>query len=450
MKALWAAIIVSVILTANAAAQEISCLADKAIETAGIVTLNDQQMSSWATATLTTGTSLAEELQAYGVAMNEFTTGTEIPLTLPGHVASSIYVLERQSSRNPVENTWVILYSMAPTEVRLELERQGISYPWSGFVLIMDGNDAAAPLRLGMLGQPEHQLVYDRATRTFQRASRPILEGVPEAKISQGCIDCLLDLVKSVACEAVADGVACATVAGCPGAIISALIRASWKLLTQDLCFQGDIASCAFSCALPQITITPSSNAQVSSGLQKITVSISGTNAGAWALAVPQNSLPGAPLIKLGGNPRILDWNPRAGVYTIYAGNVPLLNTPGVARSTNVKVGQQGSTAIVNWTITDECNDSRGLRIRFFDRTIGGVFPGLANYYAVPSAGQKTFSFNAPRGSRVCLGAAQDPPGSSSWCYGINGNLDGSYSNTCCTVIPATGTHTLSNRLVCD
>jgi hypothetical protein len=123
----------------------------------------------------------------------------------------------------------------------------------------MNGSNVAAPLRLGMLGQSGDQLVYKPKTRTFQRNSEADLARSLQTKASQGCIDCLFDLVKSIACEAVADGIACATVAGCPGAVISALLRATWKLLTQDLCFQGDIAVCAATCAFPQITLTPSS-----------------------------------------------------------------------------------------------------------------------------------------------------------------------------------------------
>jgi hypothetical protein len=238
-------------------------------------------------------------------------------------------------------------------------------------------------------------------------------------------------------------------VAGCPGAIISVLIRASWKLLTQDLCFQGDIVSCVNTCALPRITVTPASNAQLTTGHHPITVSISGTNAGAWALPVPQNGLPGAPLLKIGGNPRVLDWAAATGVYTIYAGNIPLTSTPGVTRSTNVSVGQS-ATATVNWTISDGCADNHGFQVRFFDETHGGVFPNSTHYYVVPAGGQATFSFSAPRGSRLCLGAQQDPPDDFTWCVGIDGNLDGSYSNLCCMVVPATGSFNPTNNLTCN
>ena len=447
--ALSAAIWAMAALAASVEAQDISCSAEAAIDSKRMVTLSDQQLLSWATVPLTTGGTLADEMKAYGLQLSDFTTGTEVPLTLPGKVASSVYVLESQSARDPMAHTWVILYSVAPTAVRVALEQEGVKYPWSGFVLTLDGNNVAAPIRLGMLGQPSNQLVYDPQARTFHNAETP-LAGAAQAKISQDCIQCIIDLVKSVACEAVADGISCATVAACPGAILSALLRATWKLLTQDLCFPGDIAKCAASCAFPQITLTPSSNAQLSSGRQQITVSISGTNAGAWALPIQQGSLPGAPLIKIGSNPRVLDWNPTNGTYTIYAGNIPLVNTPGIARSTNVNVGVSSATGSVSWTISDSCNDNRGLRFRIFDKTRGGVFPSTSTYYAVPAGGQVIASFNAPRGSRICLGASQDPPGSTWWCYGINGDRDGSYSSLCCAVVPASGNLTAGNNLVCN
>lgn len=433
----------------EALAEEISCSPDVALNGTRSIALTGRQVASWSDAPLTTGASLAEELSSYGIPMSELTVGTEVPLTLPGNVENSVYVLERLSPRGPEEHAWIILYSLAPTAVRLEMERQGIRYPWSGFVLTMDAEEAETPLRLGILGQADEQLVFDLATRTFQPASVALLHDQAAAKVSQGCTACIRDLLKSVACEALATGVACATVAGCPGAILSALIRATWKLLTQDLCFPLDLVSCAAACAAPRISLTPASNARLNPGRQQIKVDISGTNAGAWALPVPQNGRPGVPLIKLGSNPRVLDWVAAAGVYTIYAGNIPLANAPGMVRSTNVTVGST-STASVNWRIVDGCSDNRGFRVRFFDKTNGGVFPSQSEVFTVPAGGDRTFSFNAPRGSRICLGAEQSPPTSSWWCYGINGNQDGSYSAGCCSIVPSTGNLNLGNTLICN
>lgn len=435
-------------LAATMNAQDAACSAEAAVDSARITSLRAEEFASWAEAPLSTGTSLSEELRSYGISMSEFSAGRKIALTLPGNRETSIYVLARESLRQPLDNTWVMLYSVAPTAVRLELEHQGIVYPWSGFVVTMDDRNGSGSLRVGMLGQPDHQLEYNPVSHQFQRVAAANLAGESQVKASEGCMDCILGLVKEVACEFLADTVACLTVAGCPGAVISALVRASWKLLTQDVCFPANIALCAFRCGMPEIKITPASNTILSPGKQQITVNISGTNAGAWVLPVPQNGRPGAPMIRLGGNPRVVEWNASAGVYTIYAGSIPLTGYPGIQRNTNVVVGQV-SFVPVNWTITDGCSDNRGLRVRFFDKTRGGVFPSASSYFVIPVGSQKTLAFNAPRGSRICIGAGQDPPSSRSWCYGINGTADGSYSATCCAVVPETGALTLSNRLIC-
>jgi hypothetical protein len=424
----------------SAAAQQSSCSPDTAIDHAGMKTLSNLQVSSWAGAPVAKDVSLATALRDFNIDISKFTTGTEVPLVLPGHVETSVFVLEREVQGQPLDHTWVVLYSVAPPAVRQAMEQQGIRYPWNGFVMNMDGN-AAAPIRIGMLGQPDSQLVYDPQRHTFVQDTLPLLSGLRK---DEGCVSCILDLVKSVVCEAVADGISCATVAGCPGAVLSALLRATFKLVTGDLCFLGDINSCANSCGLQQIRITPESNAQLNRGAQKITVNtLSGKNVGAWAMAVRQDAVLGTPIVTLGtSNQQTLNWNPRIGVYTIYAGNIPVpaFSIPGLARSTNVNVGQSPTVA-VSWRITDSCDDGRGFRVRFFDKTRGGAYPA-SGYDTVPSGGEQTFTMNVPRGSMLCEGAVQDPPTDSYWCYGIDGGQNADYpgAGTCCYQVPTSGT----------
>ncbi len=445
------AVLMTDVFSVAFAAQDTSCAAGAAIDYKRMVTLSNLQVQSWADAPTATGVSLAEALHASGVEVSELTTGTEIPVVLPGNVASSVFVLEREVPREPQNHTWVVLYSVAPTLVRQAMEREGIRYPWSGFVMVMDGENNVAPLRVGMLGE-RGALVYNSSTHTFEREqSESLLGGQPQA--FGACVSCILDLVKSVICEAVADGVSCATLAGCPGAVLSALIRATFKLVTDDLCFEGDILGCANSCGLQQITLTPDSDAQIKPGNQKITVNIArGPNLGAWVLPVKQNGVPGAPQIHFGlSSQQTFNWNAAAGVYNLYAGNIPAPNTtiPGLGKSTNVRVGQS-TTAVVTWQVIDGCDDGRGFRIRFFDKTHGGVFPS-SGYDSIPSGGENTFTMNVPRGSNLCRGAEQDPPTELYWCYGINGDQDADYpgAGTCCYQVPASGNLDLSVRLVC-
>lgn len=430
------------------AAQEVTCQARPAVSEQRVATLDGARISAWATAPVAGGGTLSDELFSYGVDASELFTETEMPVDLPGPIRTSIYLLERRSAARPESRTWVLLYSTAPTIVRKELEHRGISYPWSGFVLSVDEGDEV-PIRLGVLGQPKQQLAYDVQSRSFVPMGVPFGAAGTDRAISSGCIQCIKDLILDVACEAAAEGISCSTIAACPGAILSALIRATFRLITTEVCFPADLALCAVRCAAPQITITPASNAHLNSGQQRVTVNISGTNAGAWMLAVPQGGLPSAVSVKIGTNPRVINWNPADGVYTLFAGNIPLTGFPWAAKSTNVAVGQSGATGPVSWTITDACVDGRGFRLKFFDKTRGGTFPSSGSY-SIPNGQSRTFTFNAPRGSRVCLGAVQDPPTSTYWCYGIDGTEDGSYSSLCCQTVPQSGTLAPSLNLICD
>ena len=110
----------------------------------------------------------------------------------------------------------------------------------------------------------------------------------------------------------------------------------------------------------------------------------------------------------------------------------------------------QGSdTDTVSWTIDDGCSDGLGLRVRFFDKAHGGIFPSAQTYYTVASNGTATFTFDARHGARLCVGAVPDPPNGLYWCYGIDGNQDGSYSSTCCTDMPAAGPLSQGMNLIC-
>ena len=104
-------------------------------------------------------------------------------------------------------------------------------------------------------------------------------------------------------------------------------------------------------------------------------------------------------------------------------------------------------SATVEWTLTDGCADSRGISVRFFDRTRGGYSPSGSSY-SIPSGGTKKLTFSAQRGSQLCIGAQTDPATSSSWCVGFNGDQSPS-SSLCCATVPSSGKLVKSLRLTC-
>lgn len=109
-------------------------------------------------------------------------------------------------------------------------------------------------------------------------------------------------------------------------------------------------------------------------------------------------------------------------------------------------------SATVEWTITDGCPDSRGMSVRFFDRTRGGFYPPGSSY-TISSGSSRKIKFTAPRGSQLCFGAQASPATSSYWCVGLDGTQDPNYpgagTSLCCATVPSSGSFTKSNRLTC-
>jgi hypothetical protein len=139
---------------------------------------------------------------------------------------------------------------------------------------------------------------------------------------------------------------------------------------------------------------------------------------------------------------------------TTYYYTVCAVNSAGSAcANSHATVKTSPATATMNWTIEDGCQDGRGFRVRFFDKTRGGVFPSGGSYFVVSSGGTSIFSINAPAGSQLCLGAQTEPPTSNYWCYGINGNQNANYPTAgtavCCRTVPAGGVVNTSNKLTC-
>jgi uncharacterized protein YegP (UPF0339 family) len=149
----------------------------------------------------------------------------------------------------------------------------------------------------------------------------------------------------------------------------------------------------------------------------------------------------------LSGNQIIINANFTTAAHTW---SVEVVNPDGQS-SGQFQLQVQGSdTDTVSLNVTDGCSDGLGLRVRFFDKTYGGVFPNAQTYYTVASDGTSSFTFDAKHGARLCLGAETDPPNGLSWCYGINGDQDGSYSSLCCMDMPASGPLSWEMTLGCN
>ena len=140
---------------------------------------------------------------------------------------------------------------------------------------------------------------------------------------------------------------------------------------------------------------------------------------------------------------------------TTYYYTVCAVNAAGSSCASNyATVRTLPAAATINWTIEDGCQDGRGFRVRFFDKTRGGVYPSGGNYFFVPSGTTGIFSMNAPAGSRLCLGGQTEPPTSGHWCYGINGNQNADYPGAgtavCCRTVPGGGVVNTRTKMTCS
>ena len=102
------------------------------------------------------------------------------------------------------------------------------------------------------------------------------------------------------------------------------------------------------------------------------------------------------------------------------------------------------SMSSLTWVIEDGCDDGKGLQIRFYDRTYGGLWPSRSEVYVVPARERRERTLSCRTDANVCYGARTDPPGSNY--RGVD--LDGSKGcDSCCTACRDTS---VSKTLTCD
>ncbi len=93
------------------------------------------------------------------------------------------------------------------------------------------------------------------------------------------------------------------------------------------------------------------------------------------------------------------------------------------------------STTSMRWVLTDGCNDGRGLRTRFFDKTNNLMWPDAERVYVAGSGGSVEVSLGANAGATICYGAAKDPDDRTYWGIGLDGNQG---CASCCYTAAAT------------
>jgi PKD repeat protein len=251
----------------------------------------------------------------------------------------------------------VLLYSPIPKNVREQLAAKNVVMPWSA--LSIQPGSTPSSLRLEMLGQgvaEDVNFVNDGTVQVHDRAG-------PRATATDGCISCIKDQLRSIACEAAAIGISCATGIGCPGSVMAVIIKAVIGETTSLTCSQIQIMACAVQCSLPTITLTPNSNTVFPPSTIPIQVGISGGSflQGNW-VAVVQGLNVVFFSIGAGASDRY-NWSATPGTYTILGGNIPIsASVPWIKASTNVVV--KSANVPPNATFTVSTN---GLTASFID-----------------------------------------------------------------------------------
>ena len=86
--------------------------------------------------------------------------------------------------------------------------------------------------------------------------------------------------------------------------------------------------------------------------------------------------------------------------------NTPTATT--TASGTPTPTGAPDPKATIVWTLTDACDDARGIQFRLFQED-GRVFPGASSVYETGVSGTATVAIRCTRNNIVCYGATQDP-----------------------------------------
>lgn len=95
------------------------------------------------------------------------------------------------------------------------------------------------------------------------------------------------------------------------------------------------------------------------------------------------------------------------------------------------------ASGTLRWVLNDACPDGRGIQVRFFDATNGGVWPAEAGQAFITSVegGFADELLACIPGAKVCYGATPAPQDGGYWGLGI----DGTHTCTDCCVICGAG-----------
>lgn len=105
---------------------------------------------------------------------------------------------------------------------------------------------------------------------------------------------------------------------------------------------------------------------------------------------------------------------------------------PPAPAPTPAPTAPPSTSAAMTWTISDGCSDGRGLQVKFYDKTNGGVWPSGSTHYLASPGGSVVRTLGCTRGARVCFGATTDPSTSTYWGVGLDGSRGcDSCCNTC-------------------
>jgi hypothetical protein len=101
------------------------------------------------------------------------------------------------------------------------------------------------------------------------------------------------------------------------------------------------------------------------------------------------------------------------------------------------------TTARMEWSLVDGCNDGRGIAVRLFDKTNNLLWPSASQYWRTGPGGSVDVPIACQRGARICYGAATDPQTTSYWGIGLDGRQG---CDSCCFTCDD---YRVSRTLVC-
>lgn len=101
-------------------------------------------------------------------------------------------------------------------------------------------------------------------------------------------------------------------------------------------------------------------------------------------------------------------------------------------------------TSNMTWSLSDGCNDGRGMRIRLYDKTNNLLWPNQSQVYVIGPGGTFEETIACRTGARICYGAETDPANTSYWGVGIDGTRG---CDNCCFTCD---TGRVARNLVCN